>query len=559
MADPFEQDPFDIASRLVDELVALDPILATSLGIPGYDHLWPDLSPEGHDSRHDLFHRYRWAFAAHLEHPDPHRRLASQIMTDWLEERLAEYRHGEHLRDLAHIASPFQEIREIFDQMRRETDEDWDAIRARLQSLDRVLAGYGASLRLGAQLGLVASRRQVESVIRQARHLAGPHSAFLALLDAQPDLEAAVESAKGSAGGFAEWLEREYLPYASPEDGAGPDRYRLAVDRQIGLEIDPEETYRWGWEEVVRLWSEMEKVADEILPGGTVPEVVDLLENDPARAARSVEEFVEFIEARLAQAVEELDGTHFDVPEPIRRVTVNIAPPGGALGAYYLAPSEDFTRPGSVWYSVGDRTVFPLYQEVTTAYHEGFPGHHLQVGTAMAMKERLSRAHRLLVWYPGYGEGWALYAERLMDELGFFDRPEYRFGFLASQIFRATRVVVDTGLHLGFEIPERAPLHAGERWNFEIGVAYIRGFGMQPLDYAESEVTRYLGWPGQAISYKVGERELLSLRDRVRVDLGSAFDPRGFHRLVLVNGEMRLDRLRRLVLSNRSSGGSGKG
>jgi uncharacterized protein (DUF885 family) len=245
------------------------------------------------------------------------------------------------------------------------------------------------------------------------------------------------------------------------------------------------------------------------------------------------------------RAISQLAGVHFSVPEELIVVTVNIAPPGGSLGAWYMSPSEDFTRPGSIWYAPGERERLPYWQEVSTAYHEGFPGHHLQVGTAVLQKERLSRFHRLVIWYSGSGEGWALYAERLMDELGFFEKPEYRLGLLASQLFRSLRVVVDIGCQLGFTIPTDAPLHAGDVWDYERAVDYMTEIGLQAQDVAESEVKRYLGWVGQAISYKVGERQILDMRNRARERDG--YDQKDFHRKMLDAGAIRLDQLREVM------------
>ena len=216
-------------------------------------------------------------------------------------------------------------------------------------------------------------------------------------------------------------------------------------------------------------------------------------------------------------------------------------PTGGPLGAWYVGPSEDWSRAGSIWYAPGSRQSLPYWQEVSTAYHEGFPGHHLQVCYALAEQERLSRFHRMYVWYSGAGEGWALYAERLMDELGYFEKPEYRLGLLSSQLFRATRVVVDIGCHLGLPIPDDAPLHAGEDWSYERAVDYMEQIGLQARDVAESEVKRYLGWPAQAISYKVGEREILAMREAARSAPG--FDLKEFHTRMLRAGAIRIDQL----------------
>jgi uncharacterized protein (DUF885 family) len=305
--------------------------------------------------------------------------------------------------------------------------------------------------------------------------------------------------------------------------------------------IDPEETYEWGWGEVHRIRSEMEATATEIGPGMSVDEVIDLLETDPARSAGTREEFVEFVSAIQQQAISQLADVHFDVPDELKVVTVNIAPPGGSLGAWYKSPSEDFSRPGSIWYAPGERERLPYWQEVSTAYHEGFPGHHLQVGTAVLQREKLSRFHRMVIWYSGAGEGWALYAERLMDELGFFEKPEYRLGLLASQLFRSVRVVVDIGCQLGLTIPNGAPLHAGDVWDYERAVHYMCDIGLQARDVSESEVKRYLGWWGQAISYKVGEREILAMRERARS--AQDFDQKEFHKRMLEYGAIRLDHL----------------
>lgn len=529
----------------------------TLLGVGGTDDRWDDLSPDGYAARAELARRYREAFARHLEHPDPDQRHAARVMVDHLKFELDAFEQGDHLDAVRHLASPFDRLRGIFDVMARDDDAAWEAIARRLATIDEPFAGYRATLEEGRRQGRVAAVRQVRSVVGQARILASDEGAFTRLLaDAErrdlatPALADAVARARAAASEFADYLEQVYLPDATPTDGVGEERYVREAERFLGLRLDPAEAYAWGWEELHRLLAESRKVADEIVPGGSLREVVDFLETDPERAASSPDEFIAFVERVEKQAVEDLAGVHFDVATEIREVTVNLSPPGSPLGAHYLPPSEDFTRPGGVWYSLADPHHIPLYQEVSTAYHEGFPGHHLQIGTVMVNRDRLSRAHRLLVWYSGYGEGWALYAERLMDELGYLENPEYRLGMLASHLFRAARVVVDIGLHLGLAIPSGAPLLADERWDFDRAVRFMTEVGMQSEAVADSEVKRYLGWPGQAISYKLGEREILRLRDELRRRQGSGFDLKAFHSTVLTCGEVRLDHLREVVLGS---------
>jgi uncharacterized protein (DUF885 family) len=241
---------------------------------------------------------------------------------------------------------------------------------------------------------------------------------------------------------------------------------------------------------------------------------------------------------------------HFDVPAAVRRLEVREAPPGGPPGgAYYSPPSEDLSRPGTLWCSFGDNVgPFPLYDQVATAYHEGFPGHHLQCGVAATLTSDLCRLQRVLARYSGAAEGWALYAERLMAELGGYERPEYELGRLTNELVRACRVVFDIGAHLELPIPAHAPFHPGEPWSYALGVEFFRDLAGLPQERAESEVTRYLGWPAQAISYKVGERVILGLRADWLAARGAG-SLREFHGRVLACGNVGLDVLRGQVLA----------
>jgi uncharacterized protein (DUF885 family) len=231
---------------------------------------------------------------------------------------------------------------------------------------------------------------------------------------------------------------------------------------------------------------------------------------------------------------------HFDIPESIRTIDAKISPPGGAAAQYYMPPSEDLSRPGSTWYPANGRTRFPLWSEPTTAYHEGVPGHHMQIGMAIVNREKLSRFQRN-EFVSGHGEGWALYAERLMDEFGFLERPEYRLGFLYAQAFRAARVVIDIGMHCDKKIPTTWPWHAGETWNPELALEFLSARSSNDEAFNRSEIDRYLGWPAQAISYKLGERVWLELRDDAKQRLGAAFDLRAWHTYALDLGNLGLE------------------
>lgn len=556
----FEQSHpvYALSSELVDELCGLFPDDATYLGVTGFDDKWPDLSPAGAERTVAALER----MDRHIvEMPEPTNKwedLAIAVAHDEIQRLRAGYDNQNHLRNLNSISSPVQNIREAFDHMKKDTVEAWANVATRMELLPELFAGFTAALDEGRGRSLAVPVRQVTEAARQAAVQASDASAFEALQtelaesgiqdDALRErIDRGIATARAAYGDLASYLRTIYAPDAPERDAAGEERYRREVRQMLGTDIDPHEAYAWGWEEVEAIRARMNDVAEQIAPGEGIAGALHLLKTDPTRSAATSDELVTFLAARLDEALDRLAGTHFDVPDPIRRCDVKLAPPGGSLGAYYVGPSEDFTRAGSVWWSILRDEPRPLYEDVTTAYHEGFPGHHLQVGIQVSLSERLSRLHRLWVWMPGSGEGWALYAERLMDELGYLDEPDYVFGYLASQIHRACRVVIDIGSHLELPIPGGQPFHPGESWSFETAVEMLEEYATLDRPYAESEINRYLGWPAQAIAYKLGEREILRLRETARANNG--FDLKEFHARLLEVGPVGLDLLRQFTLA----------
>ena len=547
-------DIFELSDRLVDEIATLSPIAATYMGIPGHDHLWQDFSPAGVAAAAEVFADYRNRAQRLPEPRDDWQRLALRVLLDHLDDSLSQIEHQDHLRDLNNTASPLQNIVQVFDMMDTSTAEGCGNVSARLNTMGEVLGGYQAALEAGLERGLPAARRQVLAAIDECRSYAGDGSFLFALADRMHECSAAerdvaVESAQVAFARLAGFLENRYLPSAPEADGVGSDRYVRSARRFLGADLDPVATYAWGWSEVVTIWDRMQRVAEQIAPGRTIAEVLRLLKTDPERCLPDEASFLSFIESRQRDAVERLAGTHFDIPDEMRSVDVKLAPTGGALGAYYHQPSEDFSRPGAVFYSLGDKRPISIYDEVSTAYHEGFPGHHLQVGIQVGLADRLSRFHRMVVWHPGYGEGWALYVEELMDELGFYEKPDFVMGLLINQMHRACRVAIDIGCHLGLAIPADSGFHPGEVWSYEVAVELLESRAFLEPAYARSEVTRYFGWPGQAISYKVGERAILDLRRELQQRDGEAFDLKDFHARILGYGPIGLDYLRDLMLA----------
>ena len=287
----------------------------------------------------------------------------------------------------------------------------------------------------------------------------------------------------------------------------------------------------------------MARVADRIKSGADVDEAVAVLDADPEQTLPDKDAFRDWMQELADATIADMADTHFDIPEPVRRIECMIAPTSdGAI--YYTGPSEDFTRPGRMWWSVPpEQETFSKWREVTTVYHEGVPGHHLQVGQSAYRSELLNRYQRQLLWCSGHGEGWALYSERLMEELGYLDDPAIRLGMLDAQAFRATRVIVDIGVHLELEIPADNPFGfaPGQVWTPELAWDFLRAHCRIEDKMLQFELNRYLGWPGQAPSYKVGERIWMAARDEYKERKGEAFNLKQFHTDALNLGSLGLE------------------
>jgi uncharacterized protein (DUF885 family) len=548
----------ELADRYVTRSAALDPVAATFEGLPGHDDELTDYSPDGIAERlaHDQATLAELERAPAVDEPD---RVAADVLRDYLDIGIELATTGEPLRALRVLSSPVSDIRMVFDLMPRVTEEDWDRITARTGAVPQALSSFQDALTEGAREGLPAARRQVVACARQADAWGGviPSDTppfFLGLTDEfdtagldQPALRARLEHHAGRAtaayASLGRFLVEEYLPHATDRDAVGADRYTRMARAHNGTVLDLSETYAWGWEELHRIEQAMTNVAERILPGESIPAVINHLEHDPTRTIRGVDEFRTWLQDLIDRTLDELDGVHFDLPAPVRRVEAMIAPPGGAAAMYYTGPSEDFSRPGRTWYPTLGRTEFPLWGEVSICYHEGVPGHHLQIAMVRYLTDRLNRFQRTMAGNSGHAEGWALYAERLMAELGYLDDPAFELGMLRAQAMRAVRVVVDIGLHLELRIPADESYHPGERWTPELALPFVIERSRFPENFMASEVDRYLGWPGQAISYKVGERVWLRGRDDARRRHGDGFDLKAFHAYALALGPMGLDQL----------------
>ena len=548
--------PIDtIADAWVDTLAEQFPTLATYIGRSEYNDRYGDYSPEGMD-------RYVAAGRATLGELDaatPVDAIDAVTQEDLSREiRLDIDLHDAkwHLRDLNVIASPVQDIRSALDLMPTETAEDWSVVATRLGAIPAALEGYITTLREGIAQGIVPARRQVVEVVTQIMRYTADQGFFATFAaEAAPadgqlpaslarELADNANAARVSYDSLAQFLSGELAPIAGEKDAVGRELYALQSRRFLGATIDLDETYDWGVEELARMVAEQETIADQIKSGASVEEAIAFLEEDASHKLHGTDALQRWMQLTSDRAIAELGKTHFDIPEPIRQLQCMIAPTKEG-GIYYTGPTDDFSRPGRMWWSVPEGVEdFDTWRELTTVYHEGVPGHHLQIAQAVYNRAQLNSWRRLLAGTSGHAEGWALYAERLMEQLGYLEDPADRLGMLDGQRMRAARVVLDIGVHLEKPRPDGAG-----NWDADYALAFMRRNVNMPDEFVQFEVNRYLGWPGQAPSYKVGQRIWEQIRDDAKAAEGDAFDIKTFHKRALDIGGVGLDTLRSALTS----------
>ncbi|WP_341945410.1 DUF885 domain-containing protein [Microbacterium sp. LWH11-1.2] len=543
-----------VADEWVDTIAVLAPTLGTYIGRDEVNDRFGDLSPAGHEEIAAATRSTLDKLSA-LEPGDAIDEVTKTDLSAELRLDLELHEAKWHLRDLNVIASAAQDVRSAFDLMPTATADDWGVIATRLAAVPGALRGYTETLRQGIAEGVTPARRQVVEVATQIDRYTADDGFFAAFVaDAGPDegqLPASLARtlADNSAAArvayheLRRFLAEELAPAAGDVDAVGRELYALNSRRFLGATIDLDETYEWGREELARMVAEQTAIANEILPGASVEEAVAHLEADPARKLVGTDALQKWMQETSDRAVAELGASHFDIPEAIRTLECMIAPTQEG-GIYYTGPTDDFSRPGRMWWSVPEGvTEFDTWRELTTVFHEGVPGHHLQIAQAVYNRAELNTWRRLLAGTSGHAEGWALYAERLMEQLGYLDDPADRLGMLDGQRMRAARVVLDIGVHLG-----KPRLDGTGTWDAAYALEFLRSNVNMSDQFVQFEVNRYLGWPGQAPSYKVGQRIWEQVRDAVREAEGESFSFKEFHKRALDMGGVGLDTLRSSLL-----------
>ena len=548
-------DVDQIANEYFEKVLDLNPVQATELGRKGVETLYPDYSPAGEKAFARLAKKTLKKVDNVLPIDD-----VDLVTLDALQERLSlyrkQYKAGFGGWQLNNIASVPQEVRSVFDLMKRNTQQDWEHIVGRMHRVTEALEGYIQTLEAAREEGKVAPRRQVDIVIEQTAAYYAPGGFFddlaAEVAEAVPALKdeaaAGAEAAKEGYRRLNSYLVEKLQPVAPSRDAVGRKAYSLHSRSFLGTTIDLDETYAWGVKELESIIARQREVAEEIEPGASIERAKQLLDEDPARQLHGTDELKAWMQKLADAAVENLADTHFEIGGPMRRIECCIAPTNEG-GIYYTGPSPDFSRPGRMWWSVPEgEDTFTTWRETSTVYHEGVPGHHLQIAIATALQGTMNSWRTNMLWVSGHGEGWALYAERLMEELGYLKDPGDRMGMLNAQRMRAARVVFDIGVHCEMPIPdewaEQLGVEPGTIWTSELGYEFLKLNLDESEGHLRFEFLRYLGWPGQAPSYKIGKRLWLELRDQA-VRRGD--DMRAFHTRALLLGSVGLDTLRRAL------------
>lgn len=525
----------------VYDLADITPTLATQIGIDGHDGELQDFSPAYWDRLADRIRDLVADVDALNDSTDQSDdeddfddvdNLTAALLRDRMTAQLEFHHRGELLRLLNSIESPVQTIRDSFALMPKVTEEDFDTIASRMSRIPSALAGYRESLAEAAVAGDIASHRQIDAVINQCELLAASESQ-LDELGLSPD-SAVVDGAKEAFAQMADWLSTELSPQAGHEDGVGRERYTLFAEYYHGRDVDLDAGYEWAQDQLRETIAEQERIARELYGDASVAGAYRRLNGEHRYTIEGTDALLDWM-AEVNEAAARAFGVDNTVECAID--------PAGSGGIFYTPPSDDMIRPGTMWWSVpAGQTTFHTWQELATVFHEGVPGHHLQMSAALDNRAELNMWRRSVCWNAAHGEGWALYAEHLMADRGFFDDPGYRMGLLDSRRLRLARVLVDIGVHMKKPTPD-----GNGTWDAQYAKAFLRDNTAMPEANLAFELDRYMGWPGQAPSYALGYKDWVDLRGQA---LAQGFTEDEFHAKALSLGSMPMDMLANEVLNH---------
>ena len=538
MINPHRSAIFQLSHNYVSDYMALSPLLSTISGISGNDHRIDDFSQEGFNAIANLMKTTLEKLAS-LDPFDDIDRIAKRMMQERLNVSLNLLEYGEWQIGWNVVASPPSMIRMAIDLMPRKTDTDIANLTARFSSLPAAYDLWFSEIYRLAKAGKATAKRQVLGVVAQLEIFGnGGCISIASEIDPQRkdvSLQSAALKADESSFETARKLRDEYLPLANSIDAFGQERYSMWTHFYLGAELNLRDTYDHAMDDFesanVQIWP----LAREILPTAqSLLEVVEFLDRDPHYQIEGVDEWLVKLKSLTEGAFKAIEGVYFDIPKEIRQCDVRLAPEGSSVPAYYTPPSEDFSRPGVTWYSTLGKRTFNWWRTPLLSHHESVPGHHLQMAKLAYEGDRLSRFQRT-EFMEGYGEGWATYAEDFMNEIGAYEEPALKFAYLLSNLSKNALILMDIGLHLGYEDM------FGQVWTAESAKIFLEERTLVEKVRAERAVNRCLGFPGQFLCYQVGKNFWSKVREDAKERLGSNFELHKFHTHALSLGPMGLD------------------
>ncbi|MGN6220115.1 MAG: DUF885 domain-containing protein [Microbacterium sp.] len=542
----------EVADAYVRELARHEPDAALAFGLVARP--LPDLSPEWLVAKYEL----QGATLPALDAAGPGDEMLRAALRERLERERLLFDTGFTPRLVAGLATPVHLVRYALEGRAVTADAAGEAVLATLEASPAAVREYISSLRWARDHGDrftgggVAPVRQLDTLASQVAMWA--ESDWFGSVPVVGDVDAATRARARAAAdeigvALAELvgvLRDELRPVAPTADGVGEAVYADLAAGMLGARIDLDETYAYGWSELQRLVSEARDLARALGGSGDDPvrATASLLDADPRYRLDCVTAIQAWLTRRVRETIDAV-APAFDLPAAVRDVECLVSE--AATGVVYYTPgAPDGSTPGRVvWTIPSGVPVAATWQEVTSVHHEGVPGHHLQFVLTASYPE-LHAWQRHLCHIHGYAEGWAHYAEQLADELGLIRDPAERLGLVLGQIWRSVRIVADIGLHTGRPIPPNALVPEGE-WTPELARDLLVDLALVEPALAGFEVDRYLGWPGQALAFKVGARLWNEARAAHQDRLGEAFSLRDFHRDALALGPMGLDPLRALL------------
>ena len=531
------------------QYLADEPTEASQLGVHEYDAFWPDVSLGAIEKRHnrDL------AFLGQLDQIERAKlnrtdRISYELFRQGLEFSIAGYRFRGYLLPINQRGG-LQDAGNLADALRFEKKSDYEAWLERMANFPTYADQTIALMREGMRRGIVHAEVVMKRVPRQveAQIVDDPaESMFYQPFERFPKSFATEtqERLRQNASRLIlkrinpayerllAFLQQEYLPACHDEVGFwqmpdGKEFYAFEARRFTTTDLTPGEIHEIGLREVARIRGEMEQIVEEVEWQGTFREFLDHLRTDPKFYYEDSQQLLEGYRSlckRIDPQLVKLFGRLPRMPYGVEPIPEAMAP--DTTTAYYRQPAADGSRAGTYFVNLYKPETRPKYEMEVLSAHEAVPGHHLQIALAMEM-EGLPEFRRYSS-YTSYVEGWALYSEGLGEELGLYEDPYSKFGQLTYEMWRAVRLVVDTGIH-------------EKRWPRQQAIDFFAANTPKPILDIENEVDRYIAWPGQALAYKIGELKIKELRARAEAELGNRFDIRAFHDTILAEGAVTLD------------------